>query len=151
MGNLYTLHSICRDPKIALKMKSIKNASGGPVVRNPPANAGDTGSIPGLGRSHMPQGNWVHVPWLPSPHSRAREPQLLSLCVTTTENCTPRACGPQQKKPPQRGAGHPRIEEACARQRRPSTANNKEELKNFKDMPFVWIFEVTSCGNSLIW
>ena len=26
---------------------------GGTVVKNPPANAGDTGSIPGLGRSHM--------------------------------------------------------------------------------------------------
>ena len=26
---------------------------GGPVVKNPPANAGDRGSIPGLGRSHM--------------------------------------------------------------------------------------------------
>ena len=24
------------------------------VVKNPPANAGDMGSIPGLGRSHMP-------------------------------------------------------------------------------------------------
>ena len=30
---------------------------GGAVVKNPPANAGDTGSIPGLGRSHMPQSN----------------------------------------------------------------------------------------------
>ena len=28
-----------------------------PEVKNPPANAGDTGSIPGLGRSHMPWGN----------------------------------------------------------------------------------------------
>ena len=27
------------------------------VVRNPPANAGDTGSSPGLGRSHMPRSN----------------------------------------------------------------------------------------------
>ena len=27
----------------------------GPVVKNPPANAGDTGSIPGPGRSHMPR------------------------------------------------------------------------------------------------
>ena len=27
---------------------------GGAVVKNPPANAGDTGSIPGPGRSHMP-------------------------------------------------------------------------------------------------
>ena len=57
MGNLYTLYSICRDPKIALKIKSIKNVSGGPVVKNPPGSAGDTGLIPGLGRSHMLQGN----------------------------------------------------------------------------------------------
>ena len=28
---------------------------GGRVVKNPPANAGDTGSSPGPGRSHMPQ------------------------------------------------------------------------------------------------
>ena len=31
--------------------------SGGTVVKNPPANAGDTGSSPGLGRSHMPRSN----------------------------------------------------------------------------------------------
>ena len=30
---------------------------GGTVVKNPSANAGDTGSIPGPGRSHMPQSN----------------------------------------------------------------------------------------------
>ena len=30
---------------------------GGAVVENPPANAGDTGLSPGLGRSHMPQSN----------------------------------------------------------------------------------------------
>ena len=30
---------------------------GGVVIKNPPANAGDTSSIPGLGRSHMPQSN----------------------------------------------------------------------------------------------
>ena len=29
--------------------------AGGTVVNNPPANAGDTGSSTGLGRSHMPQ------------------------------------------------------------------------------------------------
>ena len=42
---------------------------GGAVVENLPANAGDTGSSPGLGRSHMPRSN------------SAREPQLLSLRV----------------------------------------------------------------------
>ena len=39
------------------------------MVESLPANAGDTGSGPGLGRSHMPRSNW------------AREPQLLSLHV----------------------------------------------------------------------
>ena len=37
---------------------------GGAVVRNPPANAGDTGSSPGLGRSHMPRSNWAREPQL---------------------------------------------------------------------------------------
>ena len=30
---------------------------GGAVVKNPPANAGDMGSSPGPGRSHMPWSN----------------------------------------------------------------------------------------------
>ena len=30
---------------------------GGTEVKNPPANAGDMGSSPGLGRSHMPWSN----------------------------------------------------------------------------------------------
>ena len=30
---------------------------GGAVVKNPPANAGDTGSSPDQGRSHMPRSN----------------------------------------------------------------------------------------------
>ena len=42
---------------------------GGAVVENLPANAGDTGSSPGLGRSHMPRSDY------------ARGPQLLSLRV----------------------------------------------------------------------
>ena len=32
---------------------------GSPVIRNPPANTGDTGSIPGLGRFHMLRGNYA--------------------------------------------------------------------------------------------
>ena len=35
----------------------IQDFPGGAVVKNPPANAGDTASSPGLGRSHMPQSN----------------------------------------------------------------------------------------------
>ena len=34
-------------------IKTPEDFPGGPVVKNPPASAGDKGSIPGLGRSHM--------------------------------------------------------------------------------------------------
>ena len=37
--------------------KRMRGFPGGAVVKNPPANAGDTGSIPGPGRSHMLQSN----------------------------------------------------------------------------------------------
>ena len=37
--------------------KYIWGFPGGAVVENLPANAGDTGSSPGLGRSHMPRSN----------------------------------------------------------------------------------------------
>ena len=40
-----------------LLLKINKELLGGAVVKNPPANAGDTGSIPGPGRSHMPRSN----------------------------------------------------------------------------------------------
>ena len=46
-----------------------KDISGSPVVKNLPANAGDTGSNPGPGRSHMPQGNEAHVSQLLSLHA----------------------------------------------------------------------------------
>ena len=49
----------------------------GTVVKNPPANAGDMGSSPGPGRSHMPQSNWALTSQLLSLCSRAHEPQLL--------------------------------------------------------------------------
>ena len=34
------------------------------MVENLPANAGNTGSSPGLGRSHMPRSSWAHGPQL---------------------------------------------------------------------------------------
>ena len=46
---------------IILQFKLIKNYlrdfPGGTVVKNPAANAGNTGSSSGPGRSHMPLGN----------------------------------------------------------------------------------------------
>ena len=57
--------------------------------KNPPANAGDTGLIPGLRRFNMPQNNYAPLLQLLRPHA------------TTTEAQAPRACAPQQEKPPQ--------------------------------------------------
>ena len=48
--------------KIHNRNKSLWEFPGGPVVKNPLANAGDTGLIPSPGRSHMPLGNWDHTP-----------------------------------------------------------------------------------------
>ena len=39
------------------QMLYFRDFSGGTVVKNLSANAGDTGSIPGPGRSHMLQSN----------------------------------------------------------------------------------------------
>ena len=47
---------------------------GGTWDKNPPANAGDMGSISDLGRSHMPQNNYSLVPELLSLFSKAQEP-----------------------------------------------------------------------------
>ena len=51
--------------------------SGGAVVGNLPANAGDMGLILDAGRSHMPQSNKFRAPQLLILRSRACEPQLL--------------------------------------------------------------------------
>ena len=84
------------------------------MVENPPANAGDTGSSPGLGRSHMPRSNW------------AREPQLLSLliwslCSATREAAIVRGTRAVMKSGPRL----PQLEKALAQKRRPNTAKNK--------------------------
>ena len=47
------------------------------MVKNSPASAGDTGSIPDLERSHIPQSNSAQVPQILSLCSGAQEPQLL--------------------------------------------------------------------------
>ena len=60
------------------------------MVKNLPANAGDTGLIPGPGRFHV----------LGSPSARA--PRPLSLCSRAQEPQLPEARARQQERPPQR-------------------------------------------------
>ena len=62
---------------ILFKNKRVQDFPVGSGLKNKPANAGDTGLIPGPGRSHMPQGNSARAPQLLSLCLRAEEPQLL--------------------------------------------------------------------------
>ena len=62
----------------------ISDLPGGSVVKKPPADAGDTGLVPDLGRFHMLQSNYAWEPQLLSLCSRAWELQLLSPCATTS-------------------------------------------------------------------
>ena len=93
---------------------SILGFPGGAVVESLPANAGDTGSSPGLGRSHMPRSNW------------AREPQLLSLRVWSLCSATR---GPVIVRGPRTamksGPRLPQLEKVLVQKRRPNTAINK--------------------------
>ena len=56
-------------PPLAMKNFSALGFPGGTVVKNLPANAGNTGSGPDAGRSHKPQSNEALVPQLLSPHA----------------------------------------------------------------------------------
>ena len=92
----------------------IQGFPGGAVVENLPANAGDTGSSPGLGRSHMPRSNWDH------------EPQLLSLRVWSLCSATREAVivrGPRTAM--KSGPRLPQLEKVLAQKQRPNTAINK--------------------------
>ena len=107
------------------------------MVENLPANAGDTGSSPGLGRSHMPRSNW------------AREPQLLSLrvwslCSETREAAIVRAPRTAMKSGPR----SLQLEKALAQKRRPNTAKINKQINFLKslnkknDIDFVHCYDI---------
>ena len=84
------------------------------VVENLPANAGNTGSSTGLGRSHMPWSNW------------AREPQLLSLRVWSLCSATREAAMVRGPRTAMKSGPHlPQLEKALAQKRRPNIAINQ--------------------------
>ena len=109
-----SLDSICHHFNLYLKLNAdLWGFPGDPVVKNLPADAGDTYCIPGLGRSHIP---WETV----------REPQLLNPREATTEACTHRVCALQQEKPCSENAlqlesccHSAQLEETCARNEDP--------------------------------
>ena len=68
--------------------------SGGPMVRNLPANAGDSSSTPSR---EDPTCHRIAYSTTTEPHSRVHKPQLLGLSAATTE--ASKAWAPQQEKP----------------------------------------------------
>ena len=96
------------------------------MVENLPANAGDTGSSPGLGRSRVPRSDW------------AREPQLLSLrvwslCVWSLCSAPREAATVRGPRTAMRSGPHlPQLEKALAQKRRLNTVINKIHKKKKK-------------------
>ena len=86
---------------------------GGAVVENLPANAGHTGSSPGLGRSHMPRSNWAREPQPQSLH-------VWSLCSATGEAAIVRGPRTAMKSGPRL----PQLEKALAQKRGRNTVIN---------------------------
>ena len=84
------------------------------MVESLPANAGDTDSSPGLGRSHMRQSDWAHEPQLLSL-------RIWSLCSATREAAIVRGPRTAMKSDPRL----PQLEKALAQKRIPNTAKNK--------------------------
>ena len=103
----YFSHGLCLR---VVSKKSSLGLPGGAVVENLPANARGTGSSPGLGRSHMPRGNW------------AREPQLLSMRVWSLCSATREAAilkGPRTAM--KSGPRSPQLEKATTESPRTET------------------------------
>ena len=106
----FRLKSRCFQIKIVYKAP-LRDFPGGPVVKNLPANAEDTGLIPVLGGSHMPWGNQIRALQL-------LKPALYSPWATTREAAIVRSLGTATKSSP----CLLQLEKACAQQWRPSTA-----------------------------
>ena len=79
------------------------------MVENLPANAGDTGSSPGLGRSHMPRSSWARESQLPGL-------RVWSLCPATREAAIVRGLRTVMKSGPRL----PQLEKALARTEDPT-------------------------------
>ena len=127
----------CRSPSASVcctEMPTARGFPGGPVVKSPPANAGDAGSLPGPGR--------FHVPWATKPvHHNYWSPQSRALRSATKEASTMR------KKPAHRNEAclhSPQLETVCAHSNKDQCSQkwiNKTKIKWFlKSQLLTWLF-----------
>ena len=92
-----------------ITIKKFRDFPGGAVVENPPANAGDTGSGPGPGGSHMPRSSWARAPQLLSLRCRAHVPQLLKPVRLEPVPCTKRSHRNEKPMHSNEDAAQPKI------------------------------------------
>ena len=102
---------------------------GDSLVKNPPASAGEVNAIPGLGGSHMPQGNWAlaalgpgsHNPWAHVPHALA--------------------CAPQEK-PPNWGTWAPQLEQPplTVTRESPGSSEDPAQPNKLKPKRLLWMW-----------
>ena len=75
----------------SLKISPWGFPGGSAVKSNPPADAGDSGSIPGPGRSHMPRSNQAR--------EQQRQTLLSSACkLQIVKSVHPKGCAPPQER-----------------------------------------------------
>ena len=121
---------------------------GSSVVKNLPANTGDTG----LRRYHMLQSNSACGPQLLSLCSRAWEPQLLSPCTATTEAhmpqnlvfCSQRSHHHHHEKPTHR---HQRVAPAYCNQRKVHAATKTQHSQKINKQTII----TTTTRKNVFW
>ena len=116
---------------MTLKKTTSWGFPGGAVVESLPANAGNTGSSPGLGGSHVPRSSW------------AREPQLLSLSVWSLCSETREATIVRGPRTTMKSGPHSlQLGRALTQKQRPDTAKIKKKKTKTKtktkQLPKSW-------------
>ena len=107
---------------ITIKIHNIRNFPGGPVIKNPPCNPGDKGSVPGQGTKIL------HAAEQPSPGATATE---LACATTEARNCNlcsaaREATATRSQSTAMKGSPHsPQPEKAPSQQWRRGTAKNE--------------------------
>ena len=83
--------NVLRSQSLCTELSICRGLPCWPSSKESGANIGDTDSVPGPGRFHTLQSNWVRAPQLLSMYTIAWEPQLLSLFALEPVLCKKRS------------------------------------------------------------
>ena len=111
-------HSKAQEVRGKHRLRLSGDLPGGPVVKNPPSNAGGTDSTPELGRFHMLRGSQAPVPQL-------LKPTCLKLVLCNMKSHHNEKPVLQLENSP----GLPQLEKTHVQEWRPSAATNKRIIR----------------------